>query len=348
MLSVLECHGPCMRLLVVAVLSLAACAPVAAPPSRGDDNARAPATSGPCAELPADVASGSHGVLEQTRGALSGLVVLMGGGSEVDRGSAQFVEAALGGDVLVLRASGSTESYTSYFAQELVVDLPPASVTTLLLDDPSLAADPAVLCRIDGAEAIWLAGGDQADYLVRWPEQLRAAIARAVNDGVAIGGTSAGAMSLSSLAFDALLGGVTSAEALAAPNDDVIRVVTSPFAPPVMAGTLVDTHFVARAREGRLLAFLDRALVAGAARITGVGLDESGTALVIDGASFTLLADDGAQAFLYDVSGPEDAEVGALDLDFITRVRLADGDEGPWPPSFAGGEPLEVKDGVLR
>ena len=193
MLSVLECHGPCMRLLVVAVLSLAACAPVAAPPSRGDDNARAPATSGPCAELPADVASGSHGVLEQTRGALSGLVVLMGGGSEVDRGSAQFVEAALGGDVLVLRASGSTESYTSYFAQELVVDLPPASVTTLLLDDPSLAADPAVLCRIDGAEAIWLAGGDQADYLVRWPEQLRAAIARAVNDGVAaaaIGGWS--------------------------------------------------------------------------------------------------------------------------------------------------------------
>ena len=314
----------------------------------GDDVDDTPAPSGPCDELPAGITSGSRGVLDRAQGTPLSRVVLMGGGSEVDRASSLFVEGANGGDVLVLRASGSTESYTSYFADELATA--PASVTTLLLADRSLADDAAVLCRVDGAEAIWLAGGDQSDYLVFWPDALRAAIARAVSRGVTIGGTSAGAMALSALAFDAALGGVTSEEALASPNDDVIHIAASPIAPAALAGALVDTHFVARDREGRLLAFLDRALVDGAARVLGVGLDES-SALVIDaptdGATFTLLSDGGAQAFAYDVTGPEDAELGALDLDGVSRIALDDGATGPWPPSFASAQALDVVDGVV-
>lgn len=335
---------------VLLVLLVAACAP-----SIEDDDGEIvepPAVqSGPCEALPSGVTSGARGELDRVRSETSGRIVLMGGGTEVDRGSALFVDGALGGDVLVLRASGSTESYTSYFAEELTssIDVPAASVTTLLLDDPALAADAAVLCRVDGAEAIWLAGGDQADYLVRWPDALRDALTRAVDDGVAVGGTSAGAMSLSALAFDALNGSVTSEEALANPNDDLVRVSPSPFAPAAMADTIVDTHFVAREREGRLLAFLDRALVDGAARVVGVGLDESGTALIVEpaSASFTFLADDDATAFVYEANGPEAAEEGALDLEGVKRVRLVDGNAGAWPKSFADAELVDVIDGVV-
>lgn len=334
----------------LALLVLAACNPPVDNGGDDDDDdvvpPAPPAPSGPCDALPAGVAFGARGELDQARAESAGRVVLMGGGIEVDRGSVLFLEGANGGDVLVLRASGSTESYTSYFADDLGVTT--SSVTTLLLDDPALAGDPAVLCRVDGAEAIWLAGGDQADYLVRWPDALRDALARAVDDGVTVGGTSAGAMSLSALAFDALNGSVTSEEALANPNDELVRVSPSPFAPDAMAGTLVDTHFVARDREGRLLAFLDRALVDGAERVIGVGLDESGTALVIDGSSFTFLADDGGTAFLYEAIGPEEREEGALDLVGVKRVRFVDGDTGAWPIGFADADDVvDVTDGTV-
>lgn len=329
---------------VVVLMGALACAP---PAPEGDADEDAPAPSGPCDALPADVPSGARGELDRAQGVPRPRVVLMGGGSEVDRASALFVDGANGGDVLVLRASGSTESYTSYFAEDLPLQRTPASVTTLLLADRTLASDPSVLCRVDGAEAIWLAGGDQSDYLVFWPDAVRDAIARAVARGVAIGGTSAGAMALSALAFDAALGGVDSAQALANPNDEVIRVAASPLAPPSLADALVDTHFVARDREGRLLAFLDRALVDGAARVLGVGLDES-SALVIEDGAFTLLSDGSAQAFVYDVAGPEDAELGALDLDGVLRRPLGDGDSGAWPPSFDSAEAIAVLDGVVQ
>lgn len=325
----------------VPVLLLVACAP----PPLPDEIEPPVLPSGPCDALPDGVAFGARGELDRVRSDSIGRIALMGGGVEVDRGSALFLEGAAGGDVLVLRASGSTESYTSYFADDLGVTT--SSVTTLLLDNPALAADAGVLCRVDGAEAIWLAGGDQADYLVRWPDALRDALKRAVDDGVTIGGTSAGAMSLSALAFDALNGSVTSAEALANPNDDLVRVSPSPFAPASMAGTIVDTHFVAREREGRLLAFLDRALVDGASRVVGVGLDESGTALIIDDATFSFLADDAATAFFYEATGAQVAEEGALDLEGVKRVRLVNGDTGAWPPSFDGADVVDVTDGTV-
>ena len=305
-----------------------------------------PEPSGPCEALPAGVSFGSIGVLDRAQGAPFPRVVLMGGGHEVDRASSLFVDGANGGDVLVLRATGSTDGYTAYFAEELPVERAPASVTTLLLEDPALASDPAVLCRVDGAEAIWLPGGDQFDYLVTWPDPVREAIARAVSRGVAIGGTSAGAMALSALAFDAALGGVTSSEALADPSDDAIHIIPSPIAPPALAGALVDTHFVARDREGRLLAFLQRAIVDGADRVLGVGLDES-SALVIEDGAFTLLSDDEAQAFLYDAAGPEAADEGALNLEGVLRRSLDDGAVGAWPPSFADAQELSVVDGVV-
>jgi cyanophycinase len=271
-----------------------------------------------------------------------GVVVLMGGGVEVDRAAARFVDGARGGEVLVLRASGSTSSYTGYFSDELaaLVTQPARAVATVRIDDAALGADESVLCRVRRAEALWFAGGDQGDYLVRWPSTLHKAIAARIAAGVAVGGTSAGAMSLSAVAFDARDGGVTSDEALADPTAPSISVTPSPF--PAVADVVVDTHFSARDREGRLLVFMARA--GSGEDVRGVGLDEE-TALVIDGDTAQVRADDGGSAFVYEAEGA--SVTAGLDMERLVRRRLDDGATVAWPVPLDGGDVFRVDDGVL-
>jgi cyanophycinase-like exopeptidase len=287
-----------------------------------------------------------------------GVVVVMGGGVEVDRAAARFVDGAEGGDVLVLRASGSTSSYTGYFAGssgELTgaITRPAHAVATLRIDDAEAGADDAVLCRVRRADAVWLAGGDQSAYLLAWPASLRQALADAVARGAAVGGTSAGAMSWSAFAFTARDGGVTSTTALATPRDPVVNVGRSPFA--ALPAALVDTHFQARDREGRLLVFLAHVASGGLAGddgdpgVIGVGLDEQ-TALVVDVAAGTAAVadDDGGAVWLYAVDDVT-LDDGPLDIGRVQRLALNDGDRTGWPPALrdAGGGALPGVD-VLR
>ena len=228
-------------------------------------------------------AAGAGVVLEESAAFVAGdlpraLVVVMGGSTEVDDAGARFAAAARGGDVLVLRTTGSTSSYTSWFGSELAVDPAPRAVATVRTDDVDAGADDAVLCRVARADAIWLAGGDQSDYLLCWPAALHQSLARAVARGVALGGTSAGAMSLSSLAFDAREGSLGSEEALLDPSQNALSLMPSPFAAPALAATLVDTHFTERDRLGRLIAFAARA---GSSSVLGIGIDEE-TSLTLD------------------------------------------------------------------
>src|SRR5687767_5112043 len=93
----------------------------------------------------------------------------------------------------------------------------PASVTTVRIDDPARSSSPAVLCFANNAEAVWLAGGDQWDYVGNWSAPLHEALSVLVEREVTIGGTSAGAVVLGEAAFDASQGSVTSPEALSNP-----------------------------------------------------------------------------------------------------------------------------------
>lgn len=88
------------------------------------------------------------------------------------------------------RASGS-DGYNDYIYGLGGV----ASVTTLVILQARAAADPVVEERILRAEGIFLAGGDQWDYVSMWNNTL---LSRAVqhcitNKTVPLGGTSAGA-----------------------------------------------------------------------------------------------------------------------------------------------------------
>lgn len=325
------------------VVGALACAPPAEVADKGEDDI----VGEPCPAV------GPGLTLEET-GPFGGLgaiddeeVVLMGGGAEVDRAAVSFVNSAGGGDVLVLRATGSTSSYTSYFdgnSGELDIAVPPHAVATIRIDDAGAGDDAGLLCRVQRAQAIWLAGGDQSDYLLSWPAALHDALRVAHLQHASIGGTSAGAMALSAYAYDASDGGIGSEDALANPASTSVSV--SPLSS--FFGALVDTHFQARDREGRLLAFVAHAQQLNqSGEVVGVGLDE-GAALVaaFGGPNGRVLADDGAAVWRYRLEG---ARVVAGEPLSVERVRLrvfVDGDDF----SLSGDafdEEFSVVDGVI-
>jgi len=281
----------------------------------------------------------------------SRIVVIMGGSSEDDTAARRFVEAANGGDVVILRATGSTTSYPNYFTGALDPSPAPNSAETVKTTVPAEGGQTAALCRVANAEAIWLAGGSQDDYLNGWPEPLHQALVAATARGVAIGGTSAGAVSLGEAAFDALFGSVTSAEALADPFRFDVTLAYPTWSQPELAGTYVDSHFMQREREGRLLVFLARYLTDQSRdRVVGIGLDER-MALVIEDGQYTVHGPPTASVWLYEVTGPATVQEGVpLDLEGIRRVELQTGSSGAWPLDFdaATTASLTVVDGVVN
>src|SRR5690242_8842031 len=96
--------------------------------------------------------------------ATSAGTVLMGGGTDVDAAFQWMCGRSGNGDFLVIRATG-TDAYNPYIQQ-----LCPSenSVATLIIPNNVAANDPFVAATIRNAEAIWIAGGDQSNYINYW------------------------------------------------------------------------------------------------------------------------------------------------------------------------------------
>ncbi len=188
----------------------------------------------------------------------SGGLCLMGGAAEDDQAMRWFLQQANGGDVLVLRTTGS-DGYNSYFYDELGVAL--NSVETMVCHGPAASTHPYVLQRIAEAEAIWITGGDQWEYLSLWRNT---AFIDAVNEAIrernaVIGGTSAGMAVQGQFYFSAENGTIQSASALADPFDTRLTVDSAAFLDnAILRQTITDTHFDNPDRKGRLTAFLAR------------------------------------------------------------------------------------------
>ena len=189
---------------------------------------------------------------------LTGGVCIMGGATENDSAMVWFLRAAKGGDVLVLRTSGGN-GYNAYMYSQLGVNV--NSVETILFNDSTAAFSPYVIKQIQNAEAIWLAGGDQAKY-VRWWKNTP--VMTAINNFLnvkhgMIGGTSAGAMILGQGYFSALNGSVTSDTALLNPYSPKVTVGYNDFLQvPTLKNTIIDTHYNNPDRRGRHAAFIAR------------------------------------------------------------------------------------------
>ena len=206
--------------------------------------------------------------------------VLMGGGTDVDAAFPWMCQRSGGGDFLVIRTTG-TDAYNPYIQQLCPKE---NSVATLIIPNRSEASDPFVIRTIQSAEALWIAGGDQSNYINYWKgtpveDALNGLIAR----GVPVGGTSAGMNVLTQFVYSALASqGVTSSDALADPFNRYITLERDFANVSILTGLLGDPHFATRERMGRDLAFLCRIFLHGWSSMPRtISIDER-TALLID------------------------------------------------------------------
>lgn len=221
---------------------------------------------------------GISGAVADTSTTSIPLIFLGGGSTDQDAAMTRFLNAAGGGDVNVIRASGST-GYNDYMMGLSNIH----SAETFLLTTRDAAANPVTNTLISQSEALFIAGGDQWNYVQHWNGTPLDATIRTLKDvkRVPYGGTSAGAMILGGRMFDASNGSVTSAEALANPFDPKVSLRAGLFGPaPILQPFLIDTHFSERDREGRLMVFLARSIQTDYSP-KGIGIDEK-TAFVID------------------------------------------------------------------
>tara|TARA_B100000795_G_C22804763_1_gene444123 strand:+ start:4615 stop:5802 length:1188 start_codon:yes stop_codon:yes gene_type:complete len=208
-------------------------------------------------------------------------ICLMGGSTEDDRAMIWFLEKANGGDILIIRASGS-DGYNDYFYEDLEVEV--NSVETIVFNNATASSDTYVLQKIANAEAIWMAGGDQSDYVNYWKDtEVEILLNAHINSKKAvIGGTSAGMAILGSSYFSAENGTVYSSEALEDPYNTYMTFGHNDFLEvPLLENTITDTHFSERDREGRLITFMARMNNELGSRSFGIACDEY-TAVCID------------------------------------------------------------------
>ena len=184
-------------------------------------------------------------------------ICLMGGATENDQGAQWFLNKAGGGNILVLRTSGG-DGYQNYFFNSLGVTV--QSVETIVLNNSSAANDPFVLRKIENADAIWLAGGDQYIYELYFKSgPIQTLINEHINvKGAPLGGTSAGMAVLGDFYFNAENGTITSNEALNNPYDQNLTIESDFISIPILENTITDTHYDNPDRKGRHIAFIAR------------------------------------------------------------------------------------------
>ncbi len=210
-----------------------------------------------------------------------GGIVLSGGAGEVDEAMRWFLQQSGGGDIVVLRASGE-DGYNDYLFSELGETV--NSVQSFVLPSLAAANAPYVAYKIRQAEGLWLAGGDQADYVNWWKEgPIEAAIHYLIHEKkVPIGGISAGMAVQGGAYFSALNGSVTSQEALSNPYNNRMTIGNSDFVDhPDLQAVITDTHYDDPDRRGRHVAFMARLAEDFDLRARGIACEEF-TAVCID------------------------------------------------------------------
>ena len=220
-----------------------------------------------------------------------GGVCLMGGASEDDNAMKWFLQRANGGDIIILRTSGS-DGYNAYFYATLGITV--NSVETIVCNNASASSDPYILQKIQQAEAIWFAGGNQWNYISYWRNTpVEEAINEAVNQRkIVIGGTSAGMAIQGKYYFSAQNGTISSSAALGNPFNNQMTVDSTHFIENASLNNVItDTHFDNPDRKGRLLTFLARiqtdygqdAKAIACDEYTAVCIDTNGLARVFGG-----------------------------------------------------------------
>jgi cyanophycinase len=234
-------------------------------------------------------------------------IVLMGGSTDVDEAFKWMIDRAPGGDFVIIRASGSV-GYNEYVYKMGNVN----SVETLLINSREKAnlAETARILR--EADALFIAGGDQANYVKYWSNtEVSKAIDFLVNEKkIPIGGTSAGCAVLSDIIFDALHDSIQSEEALANPYNEKVSLSKSFIRIPLLKDIITDQHYSQRKRQGRHVTFMARMKNDFDLNAKGIAVDEKTAVCISENGDAKVLGKNNAFFIASGKNGPEICSAG--------------------------------------
>jgi cyanophycinase len=280
-------------------------------------------------------------------------IAMMGGGDDLDEAFRWLCGKANGGDFLILRAHGD-DDYNSYVNGLCKVN----SVATLIIPDRDAAQDPAVTSIILHAEAVFIAGGDQANYIHFWRgTPVQDAINQDIANGKPIGGTSAGLAVQGAFAYGALNdpddSELHSKEALANPYHNQVTVVRDFLKIPHLENTLTDSHFAIRDRMGRTLVFLARIMQDGWSKAPREVAIDKKSAVLVEADGKAVVVGSGRGAYFLRPTQTPDVCRKEVPLSFmnVSVYRVPSGghfDISSWTGSGGTSYSLSVEQGVIH
>jgi cyanophycinase-like exopeptidase len=237
-------------------------------------------------------------------------IAMMGGGTDLDEAFRWLCNKGNGGDFLILRARGD-DDYNPYVNGLCKAN----SVATLIIPNHDAALEPAVTDIIRKAEVIFIAGGDQSNYVRGWQGT---PVEKAINEGIAagkpIGGTSAGLAVQGEFVYGCMKDkpddkDLASTDVLPNPYFDRVTLVRDFLKIPHLESLITDSHFAKRDRLGRSLGFLARLMKDGwSSSPREVAIDEKSAALVEADGKGTVVGTGKGVYFMKPTQAPEVCE----------------------------------------
>jgi cyanophycinase len=281
-------------------------------------------------------------------------IAMMGGGSDLDEAFTWLCRKANGGDFLVLRATGE-DAYNSYVNNLCQLN----SVATLIIPNLQAAQDPAVAEIIRHAEAVFISGGDQANYIRNWKgTPVQDAINANIAAGKPIGGTSAGLAVLGELVYGAIgdkpdENDLASTDVLTNPYFGRVTLVRGFLKNPQLENLLTDSHFAKRDRMGRTLGFLARIMQDGWSNSPReIAIDEKSAVLIDQSGKGTVAGDGKGAYFLRPTRRPDICKAGQpLTFREISVYRIPGGghfDLTSWTEDGGTAYSLSVEKGKIE
>jgi cyanophycinase len=249
-------------------------------------------------------------------------------------------------DIVVVRASDANDWNDFIYAMKGV-----DSVETLVLLSAEDANTEAVETTIRNAEVVFFAGGDQCKYVRFFKgSKVETAVEAVYARGGGVGGSSAGLAIQGDLIYDGCTDSARSPQALADPYHPNVTFTYDLFHWPNLQNVITDTHFVARDRVGRTLAFIARQIQDGkAASVLGLAVEED-TSVVVDKNGLATVLGKGPAYFILGDHPPEVCKPGVpLTFSNFKLWRVPSGGTFDLKSRPASGYYLRsVTDGVIN
>jgi cyanophycinase len=233
------------------------------------------------------------------------------------------------------------------------------SVATLIIPDQEAAQDRAVAEMIRHASVVFIAGGDQANYIRGWKDTpVEDAIHANLAAGKPIGGTSAGLAVLGEFVYGALGdkpddNDLASTDVLPNPYFERVTLIRGFLKTPHLENLLTDSHFAKRDRMGRTLGFLARIMQdEWSTSPREIAIDEKSAVLVDADGKATVIGSGKGAFFLRPTRRPDVCKTGQpLTFRNISVYRIPAGghfDLSSWTGDGGTAYSLSVEKGKIE